>query len=94
MQVHDFDAFFQALHDRVPFPWQTRLAKHLCERGRWPQALNLPTASGKTAALDAALFHLIVEAEKPAGERRAPRRIFFVVDRRLVVDEAYQRSVG
>lgn len=92
MLSNDFDAFFQALHDRQPFPWQSRLAKQICEQGNWPEALSLPTSSGKTAALDAALFHLVHEAAKPAGERRAPRRIYFVVDRRLVVDEAYERS--
>ncbi len=92
MQTNDFDAFFQALHDRSPFPWQSRLAKQLCEQGRWPEVLNLPTSSGKTAALDAALFYLIYEAAKPTGERHAPRRIYFVVDRRLIVDEAYERS--
>lgn len=92
MQANDFDAFFQALHDHSPFPWQSRLAKQVCEQGRWPEALNLPTSSGKTAALDAALFHLIHEAVLPADQRRAPRRIYFVVDRRLVVDEAYERS--
>lgn len=92
MQTNDFDAFFQALHDRLPFPWQSRLAKQLCEQGRWPKALNLPTSSGKTAALDAALFHLIHEAALPADQRHAPRRIYFVVDRRLIVDEAYERS--
>jgi CRISPR-associated endonuclease/helicase Cas3 len=93
MQSNDFDVFFEALHGYAPFPWQSRLARQLCEQGRWPAALNLPTSSGKTAALDAALFHLIVEAAKPADQRRAPRRIFFVVDRRLIVDEAYERSV-
>ncbi|PPK72815.1 CRISPR-associated endonuclease/helicase Cas3 [Methylobacter tundripaludum] len=92
MQANDFDAFFQALHDRSPFPWQSRLAKQLCEQGRWPDALNLPTSSGKTAALDVALFHLIYEATKPSDQRFAPRRIYFVVDRRLIVDEAYERS--
>lgn len=92
MQADDFDAFFQALHHRPPFPWQSRLAKEVCEQGRWPKALNLPTSSGKTAALDVALFHLIHEAALSTDERRAPRRIYFVVDRRLIVDEAYERS--
>lgn len=92
MQANDFDAFFQALHDRSPFPWQSRLAKDVCEHGLWPDALSLPTSSGKTAALDIALFHLIHEATKPVEQRHAPRRIYFVVDRRLIVDEAYERS--
>ena len=53
--------------------------------------LDLPTGSGKTAALDAAVFHLALEAER--GEaRRAPVRIALVVDRRLVVDEAFKRA--
>lgn len=93
MRVEDFDAFFMALHGKPPFPWQARLAKQLGDTGTWPQVLNLPTSAGKTAALDAALFHLIVEAAQPPAQRRAPRRIFFVVDRRLVVDEAYQRAI-
>ncbi|OAI10311.1 hypothetical protein A1507_21670 [Methylomonas koyamae] len=94
MQIEDFDAFFTALHGRPPFPWQSRLAKQLGETGVWPSVLNLPTSAGKTAALDVALFHLIVEAAQSPAQRRAPRRIFFVVDRRLVVDEAYQRATN
>lgn len=92
MQANDFDAFFQTLHDRSPFPWQSRLANEVCAQGCWPDALSLPTSSGKTAALDVALFHLIYEAAKPVEQRHAPRRIYFVVDRRLIVDEAYERS--
>lgn len=90
MNVGDFDEFFFALHGVHPFPWQRRLIKVVAEQ-EWPQSLNLPTAAGKTAAMDVALFHLALEVEKGA-ERRAPLRIFFVVDRRLVVDEAYQRA--
>ena len=58
----------------------------------WPAVLGLPTSAGKTAALDVALFHIVLDANKPPHERRAPRRIFFIVDRRLVVDEAYERA--
>lgn len=90
MNVDDFDEFFFALHGVHPFPWQRRLMKVVAEE-EWPQSLNLPTSSGKTAAMDVALFHLALEAEKGA-ERKAPLRIFFVVDRRLVVDEAYERA--
>jgi hypothetical protein len=50
----------------------------------WPEALDLPTASGKTAATDIALFHLALGADK-GPDRKAPVRIAFVVDRRLVV---------
>ena len=87
----EFPAAFEALHGYLPFPWQTALAEKVCREGRWPKLLDLPTAAGKTAALDIALFHLAVEADK--GEaRRAPLRIALVVDRRIVVDDAYARA--
>jgi CRISPR-associated endonuclease/helicase Cas3 len=90
MNVGDFDEFLFSLHGVHPFPWQRRLMKVVTEE-EWPRSLNLPTSAGKTAAMDVALFHLALEAEKGA-RRRAPVRIFFVVDRRLVVDEAYERA--
>jgi CRISPR-associated endonuclease/helicase Cas3 len=97
-----FPAFFKAVWGFDPFPWQadllTRLATGEDARrtfagrpGEWPAVLDLPTGSGKTAALDIALFHLALEADK--GERRrAPVRIAFVVDRRLIVDDAFARA--
>ena len=60
----------------------------------WPAAIALPTASGKTACMDVALFALAVQASRlDSGQRiTTPRRIFFVVDRRVIVDEAYERA--
>ncbi|HYD49844.1 MAG TPA: type I-U CRISPR-associated helicase/endonuclease Cas3 [Terriglobales bacterium] len=87
----DFATFFSEVHGHPPFPWQERLLRQVAERGEWPQGLNLPTGSGKTAAIDIAVFHLALEAD--TGERRrAPLRIAFVVDRRLVVDDAFERA--
>ena len=60
--------------------------------GCWPSAVDLPTATGKTACIDAAIYALACQADKPIAERTAPRRIWFVVDRRIVVDEAYERA--
>lgn len=88
---HDFPAFFEAVHGVPPFPWQNRLLRRLAEGGGWPEVLDLPTGSGKTAALDIAAFHLALEAARGA-ERRAPVRIVFVVDRRLIVDDAFDRA--
>lgn len=68
-----------------PFPWQQRLAKRVCE-GTWPRAIALPTAAGKTACIDVALFALACRV------KQAARRIFFVVDRRIVVDQAKLHS--
>ncbi len=86
-----FPAFFKAVHGYDPFPWQTRLAKQLVETGCWPTLLDLPTGAGKTAAIDIAVFHLACEADC-GPERRAPLRILFVIDRRIVVDAAAERA--
>lgn len=87
----DFAEFFRALWGRDPFPWQILLAERVAT-GRWPRALDLPTAAGKTACVDIAVYALAVQADRPIAERTAPRRIWFVVDRRIVVDEAFERA--
>ena len=80
-----FPQFFEELYEDDPFPWQSELAKRVCA-GDWPDPIGVPTASGKTAAIDVAVFALAV------GAPGAARRIFFVVDRRVVVDEATERA--
>jgi CRISPR-associated endonuclease/helicase Cas3 len=98
----DFPTFFHAVWGFDPFPWQADLLERLAtgkdprrdhdgEPGLWPDVLDLPTGSGKTAALDIAVFHLALEADKKE-QRRAPIRIAFVVDRRLIVDDAFTRA--
>jgi CRISPR-associated endonuclease/helicase Cas3 len=87
----DFGDFFRALHGYEPFDWQRRLAQRVAVR-RWPRALPLPTASGKTACIDIAVFALACQATRPRHERTAARRVFFVVDRRVIVDQAHERA--
>ena len=91
LTADDFPAFFEAVHSVAPFPWQLRLLNLLAETGSWPPVLDLPTGAGKTAALDIAVFHLALEAAK-ATDRQAPIRIAFVVDRRLIVDDTFERA--
>ncbi|MDE3156900.1 MAG: type I-U CRISPR-associated helicase/endonuclease Cas3 [Acidobacteriota bacterium] len=86
-----FGEYFEHLHDHEPYPWQRRLAARAAD-GDWPGAIDLPTGSGKTACLDVAVFALACQALRPANERTAPRRIFFCVNRRVIVDEAHQRA--
>ncbi|MCX7700163.1 MAG: type I-U CRISPR-associated helicase/endonuclease Cas3, partial [Gemmataceae bacterium] len=90
--VDDFPAYFQSLHGRPPYEWQKRLARQVVQ-GCWPGAIDLPTGSGKTSCLDIAIFALACQAALPKEQRTAPRRIFFCVNRRVIVDEAYQRAV-
>jgi len=86
-----FAEFFQALHGYPPFPWQRRLAGDVL-KGQWPKAMKLPTASGKTALIDVWVYALAAQADLSAAERTTPRRMAFVVDRRVIVDEAYRRA--
>lgn len=85
----DFASFYEEVNCRRPFDWQVELAHTVC-KGGWPRYLDMPTASGKTSVLDIAVFHLAAE-ECRAG-RKAPLRIAFVVDRRLVVDGAFEHA--
>jgi CRISPR-associated endonuclease/helicase Cas3 len=86
-----FTEFFSAVWGCDPFPWQTMLAE-MVTGGCWPAAVDLPTASGKTACIDVALFALAMQAAQAVETRTAPRRVWFVVDRRIVVDEAFDRA--
>ena len=85
----DFGDFFRAIHGHDPFPWQQDLVDQLAEYDEWPDVLDLPTGAGKTAAMDAAVFHLVLRADTPG---KAALRIALVVDRRLVVDDAFGRA--
>lgn len=84
-----FNAFFKAVHGYPPFPWQSRLAARVVDEGRWPSLLDLPTGTGKTSAIDVALYALACRPEV------FPRRVVLVVDRRVVVDQGadHARSI-
>jgi CRISPR-associated endonuclease/helicase Cas3 len=79
MIKNDFADFYQSMHGYAPFPWQIELA-HKVAAYRWPDALNLPTSSGKTAVLDVWLW------AHTAGISGTPKRLYYVIDRRILVD--------
>jgi len=93
LQPNNFPEFFKAIYAFDPFPWQRMLVERIAEKG-WPEGIDLPTASGKTACLDAAVFLMALEENEGRllEGSSARRRVFFVVDRRIVVDEAYNRA--
>jgi CRISPR-associated endonuclease/helicase Cas3 len=94
LNIDRFPDVFKAIHGHSPFRWQARLAERACN-GDWSDFIKMPTSSGKTACIDIAVFSLAYQAsrQKYNGEGiSAPRRIFFVVDRRVIVNEAFQRA--
>lgn len=80
-----FSEFFKAVWNYELFPWQELLAEKALQ-GEWPRSICLPTAAGKTALIDIAVYALANRAPKAA------RRIFFVVDLRVFVHEAAERA--
>lgn len=82
----DFAAFFHQVWGFTPFEWQAQLAQQVVSTGRWPSVIDLPTGSGKTSALDIAVYAMSILPQA------MPRRIAFVVDRRTIVDQTIQRA--
>lgn len=74
-----FADWYQALRGYPPYPWQSRLAARIAA-GDWPKALHLPTGSGKTSLID------IWAWARSLGLPGIPRRVYWCVNRRLVVD--------
>lgn len=87
-----FEALFRAVNEgRRPFPWQARLAAQVVESG-WPDAIGVPTGMGKTSCIDIAVWWLARQAATAPSQRSAPTRIWYVVNRRLLVDAAFEHG--
>ncbi len=77
----DLEKDFRLLTGFSPMSWQARLFRKSLERGITPAALDIPTGLGKTSVI--ALW-LLARAYGAA----LPRRLVYIVDRRVVVDQA------
>lgn len=86
-----FATFLREVRGVDPYPWQERLATR-CVEGEPPAVLGLPTGSGKTTAVDALVWALAVQAERPAGQRTVGIRIVWAIDRRILVDEVHEHA--
>ena len=87
-----FTEFYRAVNGRDPFPWQARLADCVLRKERWPPEIGVPTGLGKTACLDIAVWWLSSQADRPPALRTAPTRIWWVVNRRLLVDSTAEHA--
>ncbi|WP_434595804.1 type I-G CRISPR-associated helicase/endonuclease Cas3g [Streptomyces sp. A5-4] len=88
--LEDFPDFVYAVHGHRPFPWQKDYLDQVAETGDWLD-LDVPTGLGKTSLIDIWLFLLAWQCAT-GQERSVPLRLFFVVDRRLVVDQAHEHA--
>ena len=86
MKPEDFTDFYREIHGHDPFPWQRDLPQQIVSQGAWPALVDVPTGLGKTSLIDVGVFLAALDADRPGAERLGRRRVFFVVDRRIVVD--------
>jgi CRISPR-associated endonuclease/helicase Cas3 len=81
-----FSETFEALTGKIPFPWQMRVFS-LLAKGETPGTVSLPTGTGKTALIPIWLIALAWQAQH-SSTINLPRRLVWVVNRRVVVDQA------
>jgi CRISPR-associated endonuclease/helicase Cas3 len=89
--IPSFGDFYREVHQRDPLPWQEALASQVHNDG-WPSGVGVPTGLGKTAAIDIAVWALAAEAVQEPQQRCAATRVWYVVNRRLLVDEAFDHG--
>ncbi len=77
---------------RDPFPWQQRLADHVARDEEWPVEIGVQTGLGKTSCLEIAVWWLASQAHRSPAKRTAPTRIWWVVNRRLLVDSTAEHA--
>lgn len=82
-----FESFYRSVHGRSPFLWQVEMADRLC-RDKWDETISLPTAAGKTAILT--IWYYALACTLFQGNRTVPLRLFFVVNRRLLIDDVFK----
>ena len=77
--------FFLLTKIKQPFDWQRSLYFNLIA-ARYPRAIDLPTGTGKTSFM--AVWLLALGFLAKSGGTLVPRRLVWVVNRRVVVDQA------
>ncbi|MFC8406558.1 type I-U CRISPR-associated helicase/endonuclease Cas3 [Streptomyces griseoincarnatus] len=88
--LDEFPAFVREAFGYLPFPWQEAYLRAVAAGADWPD-LDVPTALGKTSLIDIWVFLLACQAAQ-GSDRTIPLRLFFAVDRRLVVDQAHEHA--
>lgn len=77
---------FEQLPGRKPYPWQAQLYRDLMA-DQCPTHVQAPTGAGKTSLMAVWLIALCQQAREGLATK-LPRRLVWVVNRRVVVDQA------
>jgi CRISPR-associated endonuclease/helicase Cas3 len=86
-----FAAFLRGLDRPPPYPWQEAFAER-CAAGELPSGVAVPTGAGKTTVVEALVWALAMQADRPAAERSVGVRTVWAIDRRILVDEVHARA--
>lgn len=97
----DFDYCFKKLTinepfnltGNEPFMWQRELFARMM-RGEFPSECDIPTGLGKTSVIIIWLLALADDLMRQDSRRIIPRRLVYVVDRRVIVDQATSEAEG
>ncbi len=106
--VPTFEEFYRAVNTEVdphmsgpdrytsrdPFPWQQTLAEQVARDEVWPAEIGVQTGLGKTSCLEISVWWLASQAHRSPAERTAPTRIWWVVNRRLLVDSTANHAMA
>ena len=84
-----FSHSFRAILGFDPFLWQKELFERFVS-GEIPPLVDLPTGAGKTSVMTVWLIALAKQVSR--GSVDLPRRLIWVVDRRVVVDQATEEA--
>lgn len=83
--MFDFRDCFNRLTGNDPFDWQERLFQKFLN-GDFPDACDVPTGLGKTSVM--AIWLIALAGVLKEKDRKIPLRLVYVVDRRVIVDQA------
>src|SRR5579884_2877367 len=83
-ELQFFSDLFEKLRGVPPYPWQRKLFQQMVS-GDWPEVVDMPTGSGKTALLW--IWWLALVWSRLQNATGIPIRLAWVVNRRVVVDQ-------
>jgi CRISPR-associated endonuclease/helicase Cas3 len=87
MTTADFPLLFKKLTGNAPFPWQEELFSRF-NAGAPVPSCDVQTGLGKTSSIAIWLVALGISFSNENKSPKVPRRLVYIVDRRVVVDQA------